>query len=79
MTDISQYLDNDLEKVREKLSSYSLMSINLRYQKGHLTYDFLVENVLDRKYSTRGVTNGKEDFYLPAYPLNAKFSVTYSF
>ncbi len=75
----SQYLDNDLENVREKLSSYSLMSINLRYQKGHLIYDFLVENVLDRKYSTRGVTNGKENFYLPAYPLNAKFSVTYSF
>ncbi len=75
----SQYLDNDLENVTEKLPSYTVMSLNLRHQKGHFTYNFSVENLLDREYSTRGVTNGKENFYLPAYPLNAKFSVTYSF
>lgn len=73
-----QYLSNDLTNEREKLSSYLTASLSARYKNGPVTVELQADNLFDRDYSTRGVTNGFTDYYAPAYPLNARILVTYS-
>jgi iron complex outermembrane recepter protein len=74
-----QYLNNDLLNAREKLSSYLVSSLTVKYKKGPTALELQVSNLFDRNYSTRGVTNGLTDYYVPAYPFNTRLIVTYSF
>jgi iron complex outermembrane recepter protein len=74
----AQYLNNDLTNDREKLSSYLVSSLNGRYKNGPVAVELQINNLFDKKYSTRGVTNGFTDYYVPAYPFNARILVTYS-
>jgi len=73
-----QYLSNDLKNDRNKLGSYVTASASGRYKKGPVAVELQVNNLLDRDYLTRGVTNGYTDYFTPAYPLNARILVTYS-
>lgn len=74
----AQFLSNDLQNERGKLGSYTTASASGRYKSGPVTVELQVNNLFDRKYSTRGVTNGFTDYFTPAYPFNARILVTYS-
>lgn len=75
----SQFLDNDLKNQREKLPSYTILGFSCGYKKGNFDFSFNIDNLLNRKYATRGVTNGFTDFYNPAYPITAHFGIRFSF
>lgn len=73
-----QYLSNDLTNDREKLSSYYSASLSASYKNGPVTVELQVDNLFDREYSTRGITNGFTDYFSPSRPFGARLLVTYS-
>lgn len=75
----SQYLDNDLNNKREKLPSFLIAFLNISYTRGPVNIEVKLDNLFNKKYSTRGVTNGIEDYFNPAYPFSAGVFVKYSF
>lgn len=75
----SQYLDNDLTNEREKLPSFVVAFLNINYTKGPINIEVTFDNLFNKKYSTRGVTNGVTDYFNPAYPFSAGVFVKYSF
>jgi outer membrane receptor protein involved in Fe transport len=75
----NQYLDNDLANIREKLPSFVVAFLNLSYTEGPLNIEVKFDNLFNKKYSTRGVTNGFNDYFNPAYPFSAGVFVKYSF
>lgn len=74
-----QVLDNDLMGRRRDLSGYSTVTATVRYAWRALTFEASASNLLDRKYLSRGITNGYEDYYTPAYPAGYRLAVTWSF
>jgi iron complex outermembrane receptor protein len=74
-----QRLDNDLSGGRRELPGYSTARLSARYAYHSLTLEASVSNLLDRRYLSRGITNGHADFFTPAYPLGARLSVMWSF
>lgn len=75
----NQYLDNDLLNKREKLPSFFTTFLNLNFKNGPFNIELKIDNLLNRKYSTRGVTNGYIDYFNPAYPFSARLLLKYSF
>lgn len=75
----SQYLDNDLSNEREKLPSFVVAFLNINYTKGPINIEVKFDNLFNKKYSTRGVTNGFTDYFNPAYPFSAEVLLKYSF
>lgn len=75
----NQYLDNDLSNAREKLPSFFTAFLNLNFKDGPFTIEFKIDNLFNRKYSTRGVTNGYADYFNPAYPFSTRLLLRYSF
>jgi iron complex outermembrane recepter protein len=74
-----QRLDSDLSNVRPILPGYTTADLSVRYLWRGLTLQATVRNLLDKSYAGRGITNGYQDFYTPAYPCTALFSVMWSF
>jgi len=74
-----QVLDNDLVGERPELSGYSTVTASVRYEWRALTIEASASNILDRKYLSRGITNGYEDYFTPARPAGYGFAVTWSF
>ena len=74
-----QPLDNDLNHLRGDLPGYATVNLSARYAWRALTVSCEVRNLLDHAYVGRGITNGFQDFYTPAYPLSASLSLMWSF
>ena len=74
-----QLLDSDLANARPGLPGYATVDLSARYLWQGLTLEISVSNLLDRSYVSRGVTNGFQDYFTPAYPLGARISVMWSF
>ncbi len=74
-----QPLDNDLNHLRRELPGYATVNLSARYAWRALTVSCEVRNLLDHAYVGRGITNGFQDFYTPAYPLSASLSLMWSF
>lgn len=74
-----QYLDNDLSNQREILPSFFVSFLNFNYKRGPISVELKVDNLFNKKYSTRGITNGFKDFFNPAYPFSTRLLLKYSF
>lgn len=74
-----QVLDNDLMNERQVLAGYSVVRAAASYRWTRWTFEASVDNLFGREYSGRGITNGFEDYFTPAAPRSARFSVTCSF
>jgi iron complex outermembrane receptor protein len=75
----SQRLDSDLENRRPSLPGYATVDLSARYAFRALTVEASVTNLLDRSYAGRGITNGYQDFFTPAYPRSFRCALTWSF
>ena len=74
-----QIYDNDLENERPPLAGYSVLRAAASYQYRRWMFEASLDNVLDREYSARAITNGFEDYFTPAAPRSVLLSVTCSF
>ena len=74
-----QLLDSDLANRRPGLPGYATVGLSARYAFRALTVEASVNNALDRRYVGRGITNGYQDFFTPAYPRTIRCAVTWSF
>jgi iron complex outermembrane receptor protein len=74
-----QRLDNDLSGERRELPGYATAGLSARYAYHSLTLEASVSNLLDRRYLSRGITNGYADYFTPAYPRGARLSLMWSF
>jgi len=74
-----QVCDNDLTNARPTLAGYTVLRAAATYQWRRWTFEASVDNALDREYSGRAITNGSQDYFTPAAPLEARLSVTLSF
>lgn len=74
-----QLLDSDLLNRRPSLPGYVTLDLSARYAFRALTVEAAASNLLDRSYVSRGITNGYQDFYTPAYPRAFRLSLTWSF
>jgi outer membrane receptor protein involved in Fe transport len=74
-----QRLDSDLSNVRPELPGYATVALSARYLFRALTVEASASNLLDRRYASRGITNGYTDYYTPAYPSGFRLSVMWSF
>jgi len=74
-----QVYDNDLLNERPRLGGSAELRAAAAYQWRRWTFEASVDNALDREYSSRAITNGSEDYFTPAAPLQARLSVTLSF
>ncbi len=74
-----QRLDSDLSNVQPLLPGYTTADLSVRYLWRGLTLQATVRNLLDERYAGRGITNGYQNYYTPAYPCTALFSVMWSF
>ncbi len=66
---------SDQANTRQKLPSYFVMDISAEYRMKDLKGYVRVANLLNRKYSTYGVSN----FFYPAPEINVRGGVSYSF
>jgi len=74
-----QLLDNDLSNGQPGIPGYATVDLSARYAYRALTLEASASNLLDHAYVSRGITNGYQDFYTPAYPAAFRFSVMWSF
>jgi outer membrane receptor protein involved in Fe transport len=74
-----QLLDNDLANGQPGIPGYATVDLSARYAYRALTLEASASNLLDHAYVSRGITNGYQDFYTPAYPAAFRFSVMWSF
>jgi outer membrane receptor protein involved in Fe transport len=74
-----QRLDNDLCGERRELPGYATANLSARYAYHSLTLEASLSNLLDRRYLSRGITNGYADYFTPAYPRGARLSAMWSF
>lgn len=74
-----QLLDNDLTNSQPGIPGYATVDLSARFAYRALTLEASASNLLDHAYVNRGITNGSQDFYTPAYPAAFRFSVMWSF
>ncbi|MEJ2420357.1 MAG: TonB-dependent receptor, partial [Acidobacteriota bacterium] len=72
-------LDNDLANVQPGIPGYTVVNLSARWQYHALTLQASADNLLDRSYVSRGITNGATNYYTPAYPRSYRVSVMWSF
>lgn len=75
----SQLLDSDLDNQRPAIGGYTVVNLTGRYTRGALRVEAGLNNLFNREYIPRGITNGYTDYFTPARPFGAQVSVSWSF
>ena len=78
----SQFLDNSNNK-NLKLENYFLSDFNaqyfLKFQKTDIAFNFLLNNIFDKKYVNNGYVSGDSSYYFSQAGINFMFGISLKF